>query len=792
MSIKLFLDLSVSWGKHTCQNVRFLLVMLLLSLPVTILIHFNLIENSYLSPDFAGLKANSQIYNALVFEDNKTQALESYLTDELASKWPKLKASYERTTTLEVVSNNDKQVLDISFFSGGYELLAIKPLIGSLSALEFPVTGNKLVAAVSYSHWQHYYSGSHEVVGSQVLINQQVVTIVAVMPQDFTSFRKNKEVQMVMPYNQLSELLDISRDNITPDTFSYLLGDIHDTDDFAQTLSKHFKDEILILDDSQIILNKAIGVDSQEYLTISKRIALLKALFVVLLLFCFIAFITFYSGENTRKQQEYQVRSLCGASHKHLFLQRSLDIFYTVFTITLFCLILFPITQDIIHLVLPQLNSNKTNWSPSQLFKIAFVAMVLLWILMVLIFFIQDKLITTHIGRGQSASFSQKLQSYLLLSLLLGLTSIAIYSSILLYKSQEILYKTSPGFEAEDRYVVTFDFPRFTQQTIMANQSALLLIQQLNATAGIEQAALTNIPPLSGRTSFSRWYSVTNQPIGTGTKSNTLTDSISPGYFNALGNNILLGNSLTWQDPMQIVVNETLWNGYFKGQKLANAKLLQVNTLNNAKIVYQVVGVVDDIYLQGPDRQPEPMVFKLSLALIGIESIIIKSSLSQEKLKNLISHQLENVNVNFSNIKVTSLSKLVAQEHAPRLAILTVSILSTGILLLSAIVFCLSTINQLSEKNARELAVRFCSGARPLQLVKGEYLFFLSSFIPVFVLLVAICSHFSTLLTAHLINIELINPVLISAIVISHILLLLPILHYKLMQKTRSSWTYLS
>ena len=41
----------------------------------------------------------------------------------------------------------------ISFFSGGYSLLGLKPAFGSFSQLEFPVAGAELVAAISYTYF---------------------------------------------------------------------------------------------------------------------------------------------------------------------------------------------------------------------------------------------------------------------------------------------------------------------------------------------------------------------------------------------------------------------------------------------------------------------------------------------------------------------------------------------------------------------------------------------------------------------------------------------------------------
>jgi hypothetical protein len=620
-----------------------------------------------------------------------------------------------------------------------------------------------------------------------------MVSIVAVMPKNFVSFRKGESVQFVMPYIQLSLLLEQTNDSITPDTFSYLIGNIKESADLAKNISTYLRDEVLILDETSIILNKAIGIPSQEYLSISKKIELLKVLFSVLLVFCFIAFIAFITGENNKKQQEFIVRRYCGATKKQLLIQRLLESFYNVITIIFFCCLVFPLVQSSIPLILPQLNETTVNWHIRQVVPIVLFWVALLICLMVLVLFIQDSCIKSHVGRGESSSLSLKLQSYFLLSSLLILTLIALYITILLFNSQRALFKTDIGFISDDRFIVSFSMPEdLYGKKIMANQSAKLLIRELEYNTQLDHVALTSAPPLSDHRSYGQWYTPTNQKIGVGTKSNTSVNLISPSYFSTLGININKGTTLSWRNAYEVVVNQRLWDLYFTGKSLAQAKLLSINSLNNEKVEYQIVGVVNNVLIQGPDSSPEPIVYQPILALMGLESIVVSTKVPLEQVKSVVERSVGMVDVKFQDIEIHSLMALIKTENEPRVALLIVAIISTLIVLLSSIVFCLVTIGQLSEKMAREFSVRFCFGAKISHLLRDECLLFLLTFIPTLCVFITLFVAFGPLLDKHLVQTPLFNPVLIVQLLIGLIVLLLPIFYYNVHQKTRDAWRYLS
>ncbi|WP_343847695.1 ABC transporter permease, partial [Bowmanella denitrificans] len=410
---------------------------------------------------FAGLAANPPMQSAILTVDGRPQALEFYLAEVLSSQWP-VTASYEEVSRLVLQEENNRRELWVSFFSGGYQQLGLQPVLGDFSAMEFPLPGAELVAAISYPFWQRHFQGRRDIIGQQLRISDKAVRIVAVMPQNFKAFRPHQQVDLVLPFSQQQHLRLIKQGSVSPSTLSYLMGAPQALAQVADSATAYLQEQAYLLDDSSVSLSPALGVENATYLAVSQRINLLTLLFMLLLLFCVFAFLAFMAGESARKQQELQVRRLCGASSQQINLQLLLETsLLLVLLLALFTLLLAPLGQ-LVAVFLPQLHSEQllsvgrlfSTWLGAALLLAIGVLFALLWL--------QQKWLKTHTGRGQSQGLGQKLQSYLLLSLLISLSTVVLYFSLNLVLQQWRLYQQPLGFSTEGRYLVSFEIRYLT------------------------------------------------------------------------------------------------------------------------------------------------------------------------------------------------------------------------------------------------------------------------------------------------------------------------------------------
>lgn len=783
--MKLILDISWQWLKQLATNFRLWLALTMLAVPLGILAQLQGIRAAYLNPDFAGLTSSSPIQSISLNVDGRPQALEFYLADVLESQWP-VKAVYEETGNLLLSEAGRQTQVQVSFFSGGFQQLGLQPTLGEFTAMDFPLPGAELVAAISYSFWQRHFQGRKNIIGQPLVLSDKAVTIVAVMPRDFKAFRPHLQMDLVLPFNQQQQLRLIKEGSVAPATLSYLIGEQQALSMVATSASQYLQEQAYLMENAGISLSPALGVDRATYKAVTQRIQGLTWLFILLLLFCLGAFVAFQAGESSRKQQELQVRRFCGASGTQVSLQLTVElVLLLLLLLGLFALSLWPL-GELVRVFLPQVNVAQiqstavlmSSWLGGVVLFFIGGLFVLLWL--------QQKWLKSHTGRGQSQGLGQKLQAYFLLSVLISLSSQVMYFSVNLLLQQWQLYQKPLGFSTEGRYLVSFDLPQ-RGRTHFANDNARLLVGELENQPGIEAAAITQIPPFKDISTYTGWVTPEHNPVGVGASGDTLTAIITPGLFELFDTPLILGHDLVWENKWQVLVNRTLWEQALSQYSLAEAKLLQ--KFDDGYHAFQVVGVVEDIHLRGPDSQRQPMVFQPTWTLVGWESLVIRSKLDAANLKLLVEQVINKIDVTLTGTKVESLAELARQENAPRLAILAICLCSALVTLLAAAVFTLNSSAQMAQKGARELALRSCLGARQGQLIGKELGYFLLMFMPVFLLCLFLMNYVRRLMEEHIINILQPQMLLLA----TGLFLLFSCLSagWHIRQQLRNKWVYL-
>lgn len=743
---KLTYDLLLAWLAQNLRSVGLWFTSLFLALPICVLAQLFFIQKAYLDPTFSGIENISLIRNAVLYQDDKYQALEHYIADAIADNWP-AKVIYERTKWAELQINGEIQLTEVSFISGGYKSLGINPSMGNFNGMEFPIDGSPIMAAISYDFWERQFDRSNEVIGQTLIVAGKPITIGAVMPESFQSFRKGRTVDLVIPFAHLSALNFGASKVILPDTQSYIVADETILNNIKSSASLYLAEEALLFDDAQIILNNAIGVDSQEFITVSKRLRILTILFLSLLVFCLIAFITFFVGTLTMKQKDLSVRRLCGANDTQLVWQECLDILLTVAFVIACCILLFPVTSLLVQQFLPQVNADYFAFPWKAFIGFILISFALLSLLIGVVTLLQFRLFTSFVGRGQTVSFGQKLQSYFLAALLVCISTFALFIASSLLKHQFELNDKSLGFKVSQRFITHFDFPKIGNQTFVADNSPQLLLQSLSTSDIIQEAALMKIPPFLNRTSYSSFFTPELKPIGNGPNGNVLVESVSPNFFEVFGQKVIQGNSLMWGNFEQVMVNKTLWDAYLSQYSLSEAKLIGFDTTGE-QFALDVVGIVEDAYLQGKDRAPQPIVYRTIMVITGYESIVIKSKQTPSQIESALNITLSEVDVNFGSFELENLQQLAVAENAPRNALLAVSLFGALIMFLSTLVYSVSSVAQLVNKGAREIALRSTLGARLFSLVLSEFKLFLILLVTLSLMLFFVIYHYQNTLLA--------------------------------------------
>jgi len=188
-----------------------------------------------------------------------------------------------------------------------------------------------------------------------------------------------------------------------------------------------------------------------------------------------------------------------------------------------------------------------------------------------------------------------------------GLAVVLLVGAGLLGKSFWKLMQVDPGFRTERVLTLEVDL-----QAVRALEPAELagrhraLAERLGALPGVEAAGFASILPMSG--SFNGMgFDVVGYEPRPGERISAETRAVTPGFFDALGLEVLEGRALAPADaagaPPVAVVNRTLATRYWEDGGAIGGRLV----LDGRE--WEVVGVVRDVHQFGLDEAPRPALY---------------------------------------------------------------------------------------------------------------------------------------------------------------------------------------
>ncbi len=705
----LLTDIIAVWFKYNLKKIQLWVALVLVTIPLASVIAVYEFEQRFVSPSFAAINDLTSVNQIYISDSSVNSPVDEVILNEIINESDSIKYISERSLNLPIsIANwNYDEVGLVSFFSGGYKSLGISPSRGSLKSMEFPHKGNDLVAAITHHFWVNSLK-SADVLSKPINVNGKTLRIVAVLPPEFTSFRKGNRVDIVIPYTFKNTV--IGNDTFTPDTLTYLLGDYHHVNSIVEDITPKLQELFFIFDDNKLNLINAFGITPDEYISTSKRINLLRFIFLLLLIYCLIAFIAFEIGEMNTKQKEYELRRMCGASRLEITVQRLIESALLSFLISIVSLVMKPL---ITSLIFDDLDLEITSFLIIIGLFYSLVIFITFFLILNCVSFVQSKYIQPSLGRSDSLTKSERFQAYALLSKMIGITVLTVFVTLSAIISQYQLSKVNYGFKANQKWLVDLATVNNTNQRFELSNIPQILPFELAKEQSIRSVALSSAPPLTNKRSYSEWFTVEGVSVGATKQTSTATHRVTPPYFDTMETRLLMGKSLAIKQYEHIVVNQTLWNKYFRGKSLSEAFLLRKSGSNSKK--YKIVGVVEDIKYEGPDSTQFPVVYELMWALSGFESIVIDSA-SNELDEEKVSSILRAIDSNFKIKSINSLEQLVDDEARARKQLVLLTVIIAIAILCSSLIFCSSYIAQIIRKLSLEVSLRSTFGASKRKL----------------------------------------------------------------------------
>ena len=491
-----------------------------------------------------------------------------------------------------------------------FDVLGVRPIAGRGLTSADETFGVPRVCVISYGFWQRQFGSDPSAIGRQILLDETPVTIVGVLPQDFTIARAE---DAFLPFGNF----------VGPTSFHRARGNHGGLAAIGRlapgaTLDTARAELAVIakqLAETYPNTNSGNGATTEllfDVLVQQTRpaLAILAGAVVIMLLIACVNLANLLLVRGAARAQEIEIRRALGAERQRLLRQlltesvvlaiiggtAGVALAYAGFSVFLG---LLPADQPRIHQV--------TMDARVLLFSIGVSIVVgLLFGLVPALQAGAGRTVTLLRGTrvtGLGGAHGRTRQ--LLLAAQLSLALVLLVAAGLMTRTMENLFSVDVGFQAEEVLSANLSLPA-TRYTPERRRAFFVDVEQrLRAIPGVANAALTYSLPIRG----SNWNSVfvvegLPIPARADIPSAAITP-VTPAYFETMGMRVISGRAFADSDsdaaPRVIVVNESFAKKFWPDGNAVGHRVKQ-GWPEDKTPWREIVGVVNDVKTEGMDQ----------------------------------------------------------------------------------------------------------------------------------------------------------------------------------------------
>ena len=528
---------------------------------------------------------------------------------------------YQTPASVSFAGRNERAMGEL--VSGTYfQVLGVRPALGRLfTAEEDRTRGGAPFAVLSYDHWKTRFASDPNIIGKEILVNDNKLTIIGVAQAGFDGVERLFPTQIYVPVMMTKEFSNRSLDDrrwrwvqvfarlkpgvsrtqakvsLQPIFHNVLEMEVQQKE-FART-SPYTRQQFLKM--TLDVLPGGAGENVAERFLKGPLWAMMAMVGLVLLIAC-ANVANLMIARSMARQKEVAIRLSLGASRGRLVRQLLVESVLLSLAGGLLGLAIAPPTMHLLVSIMPQMDPPLKFLADPNLRALGFT--IAISVFTALVFGLAPALRATRPNlaptlkdqAGAVAGGGQAAWRKLLVSAQVALSLLLLIGAGLFTRSLANLQDLRPGFEVHNLLSFSVDPTLNGYKTERATFFYRQLTQELAAQPGAQSAALALVPPLS----FDDWdsdFSVEGYATKAGEDMNSHENYVSPGFFGTLKIPLEAGRDFTARDsigaPKVAVVNRKFARRYFGGRDPVGRHIGN-GTDPGTKTDIEIVGVVGD------------------------------------------------------------------------------------------------------------------------------------------------------------------------------------------------------